>query len=130
MKPSIEQLARALHQSWAADTAFAAEEWSHENPARGQCVVSSLVIQKYLGGELVRYRFEAPDFKETHYCNQLRDGTVLDTTAAQYNAPVTLRVDPVDPGSFGSVRDKRLAETETRERYELLLSRVESHLQN
>jgi hypothetical protein len=128
MKPSIEALIKALQNSWSADTCFDASEWNADNPALGQCVVSSLVVQKYLGGELQRYRVTGDGVTDTHYCNILNDGTLLDTTASQYRQPMTFKVAPVDPKGFASIREKRLAEEETRSRYELLLSRVEQQL--
>ena len=128
MKPSIENLISALQQSWTAETALNASEWSEENPAHGQCVVSSLVVQKFLGGDLRRYRVSGDDIAETHYCNVLPDGTVLDTTVAQYLAPMTFTVATVALNGYASVREKRLADDDTRARYELLLSRVEAQL--
>ena len=128
MKPSVEELIKALQNSWAGDTSFDASEWNEASPARGQCVVSSLVVQKYLGGDLRRYRVTGDGVEETHYCNILPDGTVLDTTASQYDRPMSFRVEPVDLKGFESIREKRLAEYETRSRYELLLDRVEARL--
>jgi hypothetical protein len=129
MKPPIEKLIKALQSSWSAETCFDASEWSSTNPARGQCVVSSLVIQNYLGGELLRYRVSGGNINETHYCNILSGGTVLDTTASQYREPVILKVAPVNLKGFTSIREKRLAENETRKKYELLLGRVEAKLE-
>lgn len=127
-QPSFSQIISALQSSWAADTAFIAKEWSPDNPARGQCVVSSLVIQDYLGGDLGRYKVTADNLDEMHYYNVLPDGTILDTTGQQYNFPVTLQVLPVNFVGFASVREKRLSESETRQRYELLKSRVSTAL--
>ena len=76
MLVTIESLIQALQGSWSAKTCFEASEWSLDNPARGQCVASSLVIQEFLGGGLMRYRVTGRDFKETHYCNVLPDGTI------------------------------------------------------
>lgn len=125
---TLDALAEALRQSWSADTAYAASGWSGENPARGQCVVSSLVVQDYLGGDLVRYAVSGDGFEETHYVNQLADGTILDTTAAQYRVPVMLQQKPIDLGSYGTAREKRLADADTARRYALLRSRVKSYL--
>lgn len=98
-------------------------------PHAGQCVVSSLVVQKYLGGELRRYKVTGDGVAETHYCNILSDGTVLDTTASQYAQPMTFQVTPIDLKDFTSIREKRLSESGTRVRYELLLRRVEQQLE-
>lgn len=121
---------KALQSSWAKDTAFDPKEWSEGNKARGQCVVSSLVIQDYLGGDLVRYSVDEGDLHETHYANRLDSGVILDTTASQYTEPVTMRIKPVDLKGFSSVREKRLADNSTRKRYEILKARVDQLLAN
>jgi hypothetical protein len=129
MKPNREQLAQALHATWGSDTCVDTGEWTADNPARGQCVPSSLVVQDYEGGDLRRYEVTLPDGShEKHYCNVLQDGTEEDTTRVQYIGPISLRVDPVDLKGFGSVREKRLAEPVTRAKYELLRDRVAHHL--
>ena len=124
----MQMIFKALQSSWAKDTAFDPKEWSEGNKARGQCVVSSLVIQDYLGGDLVRYSVDEGDLHETHYANRLDSGVILDTTASQYTEPVTMRIKPVDLKGFSSVREKRLADNSTRKRYEILKARVENQL--
>ena len=121
----MQMIFKALQSSWAKDTAFDPKEWSESNKARGQCVVSSLVIQDYLGGDLVRYSVDEGDLHETHYANRLDSGVILDTTASQYTEPVTMRIKPVDLKDFSSVREKRLANNSTRKRYEILKARVD-----
>lgn len=129
-KPSIQQLTQALHSSWGADTCFDTSEWTEGNAARGQCTVSSLIVQDYFGGELLRYQVNEGDLSEKHYCNVLDDGTVIDTTGSQYKNPVNLRVKPVDLGEFTSVRNRCLSDENTKRRYELLKSRVVLVLDN
>lgn len=128
MKPTLQELSLALHASWRADTAYDSKEWNQKNKARGQCVVSSLVIQDYLGGELIRFEVNEGELHETHYMNQLPDGTVIDTTASQYISPVTMRRKQIDAGKFASIRDKRLADESTAIRYKILKNRVEQYL--
>lgn len=92
------------------------------------CCIES-VIQDYFGGDLIRYAIEEDGFRETHYANRLDNGTIIDTTASQYVKPVTLRIRPVTLNGFSSVREKRLADTSTHTRYELLKKRVHHLLQ-
>jgi len=127
MKPSLQTIIDALQSAWSADTAYNPNDWSEENRARGQCVVSSLVIQDYLDGELLRYSVDEGDLHETHYVNRLDSGVIIDTTASQYKQPVNMRIKPINLGSFKSIREKRLADEFTRKRYEILKNRV-SHL--
>jgi hypothetical protein len=126
--PTVQNLAQALRASWAPDTAVAPEAYTPENPARGQCVVSSLVVQDYYGGDLRRYRTNYHGHQEMHYCNILPDGTILDTTGSQYQTPVTLEILPVDLKGFASVRQKRLNDSEIQHQYTLLKQRVERYL--
>jgi hypothetical protein len=128
VEPSFESLIIVLQQSWSAETAFDASDWSPENPARGQCVVSALVMQDYMGGDLQRFEVRGDDFAETHYTNLL-NSVVIDTTASQYNdLNVSLTPRPTNLKGFASVREKRLADDATRRRYELLSERVASIL--
>lgn len=124
MNPTLQELSAALHASWSADTAYDPEDWSRENNARGQCVVSSLVVQDYFGGDLLGYAVREDSLRETHYMNRLPDGTIVDTTASQYTSPVAMQLKTVNLGEFASVRDKRLADTSTQKRYEILKERV------
>lgn len=126
--PSLEQVIDALRHSWSYETTFDHPGWSEQNPARGQCQVSSLVMQDYFGGELRRYQVLGEGLDERHYCNVLDGGVVIDTTASQYTTPVQLTILPVELGEFASIRDKRLSDDETRGRYELLAQKVRTIL--
>lgn len=127
-KTNLQEIAAALRMSWAAETAFEETDWSEINRARGQCVVSSLVVQDYLGGELIRFAIDEGNLHETHYMNQLSDGTVVDTTASQYTVPVNMRRKPAVLRGFLSVREKLLADESTKTRYLLLKKKVDECL--
>jgi hypothetical protein len=125
---TLEQVISALRQSWSYETTFDHPGWSEQNPARGQCVISSLIMQDYFGGELRRYQVAGKGINERHYVNVLDGGIVIDTTASQYDIPVRLTILPVELGEFASIRDKRLSDDETRGRYELLAKKVRTIL--
>ncbi len=130
MEPDIQSIVQALQASWSADTDYEATHFDPTNPARGQCVVSSLVVQGLLGGELIRYHVSGAGYHEKHYANLLPNGSVLDTTFRQYQgAPVTLKIDPPVLKGHASMRAKWLSDAETRERYELLMKSVRSRLE-
>lgn len=123
-------LMSALKSSWSAETSYSSDEYEESNPARGQCVVSSLVVQDYLGGELARAKVCGDGIDEKHYFNTLPDGLVIDTTRSQYTKPVTMADSPVDfkLDGFESVRERLLADDDTRRRYELLKQKVQAKL--
>lgn len=126
----MDLIVEALRKSWGADTAYDANDWTTSNPARGQCVVSCLIIQDYFGGSLARYSVLGEGIDETHYVNKLSNGAYLDTTADQYNIPVTLELKPVAFDGYDSIREKRLSDEDTAVRYALLSERVKSHLKS
>jgi hypothetical protein len=127
---SLSDLIEALQKSWSATTSYESDEhWSSENPARGQCVVSSLVVQDYFGGNIVRYAVTGDGIDETHYFNVLENGTVIDTTRSQYESKKVSMVEkPIDlaKNSFNSVRQRCLADEETNYRYSILKERVKA----
>ena len=123
----LQKITQALHASWSQETSYGGAA-TIENPARGQCVVSSLVIQDYLGGDLRRVRVRGGGIDEKHYFNVLNDGMIIDTTGSQYaNMKVVFVPLPINRKDYVSVRDK-LFDDDTRRRYELLRQRVDKYL--
>ncbi len=131
MKPDISHITEALRASWSPETSTWGEDLPADNPARGQCAVSSLVVQDFLGGDLFRVRANGDGIDEKHYYNVLDDGTVIDTTREQYQGKVvSLTPAPVDlEGKYVSIREKVLDNEDTRKRYELLRQLVNDNLQ-
>ena len=123
MTIDIHTLITALKHSWSAETAYDTTDWSPQNPARGQCAVSSLVVQDYLGGELVRFASEFDGRKEKHYANII-EGALLDVTRSQFPDDAVLVVSHPDLGEFASLRERMLADEDTKRRYKLLKERV------
>ena len=80
---------RAIRGAWCAETSFiraTAPPWHPDNPARGQCGTTSLVVQDLLGGDLLVA--DVTDNGEpdgVHYWN--RFGTLdIDLTREQFGA--------------------------------------------
>lgn len=126
-KPSLIELLKALQHSWSSETS-SSTDWSPKNPARGQCVVSSLVLQDYLDGDFARFETIYNGARERHYANLLDGGVLLDATRSQYPAEQQLTRLPLNLKSYSSQRAKFLAEQSTKERYQLLKSKVERAL--
>lgn len=72
----IDTLLKALSESWSISTS---SKWSLENPAKGQCGVTSLVVQDLLGGEIVKTFTQ----EGWHFCNML-NGIRYDFTVSQF----------------------------------------------
>ena len=74
-----ERVRSALEKAWSLNTA---KQWSKENPANGQCNVTSAVIHDLFGGKVLRTRLET----FWHYYNQI-DGKRRDLTDSQFFRP-------------------------------------------
>ena len=82
--PTREQVFDAIRSSWSIDTCGTPELWTKQNPALGQCDVSSFVAWDYLGGDLVLAKvFIDGKHTEHHYWNRI-DGVDHDLTGQQY----------------------------------------------
>ena len=74
---TIEELLNLLFKSWSKESS---SKWSKENPANGQCGVTSLVVYDLLGGEIIKTKLE----DSWHFYNRI-DGAYYDFTESQFN---------------------------------------------
>ena len=84
---SVETLRPILRTAWGPDTCYpnVSAEWGPNNPARGQCGMTALVIQDLLAGDLILGEVHVDGAKVgNHYWNRLPDGTKVDLTADQF----------------------------------------------
>ena len=118
----LELLKRALRKSWKLDTCYPGDKikWRSKNPAVGQCAVTSLVLNDFLGGKIAYNR----QFK--HYWNILDNGDVIDLTKEQFNT-CDFPIDGITSRDY-LLNSERAREANTQERYALLKKRVEKLL--
>lgn len=76
-----DEVAAALLHSWSRATSYG---WRAENPARGQCNVTSLLLNELFGAEILKTPLPEGD----HFYNRL-GGERLDLTDNQFDAPIT-----------------------------------------
>ena len=109
---TIEQLKEKLlnvydkstvHYKWRS-------RWTKENPTCGQCVPTALLVQHYFGGDIYKHDIES------HYYNVI-DGEVVDLTKDQFAHPLDY--------TRGKKRQPILSQSKTKERFEILKSKVE-----
>ncbi len=116
---TFDSLRRALEASWGSDTSASPEKWSTENAAYGQCAVTALIVQDFLGGRLLRVEAFSKDEKVSHYYNELPDLKVVDLTRSQFPEGTLFS----DPG----YRERAYVESfaSTVKRYKILKGRVD-----
>ncbi|WBB53791.1 hypothetical protein [Verrucosispora sp. WMMD573] len=120
----LEVLRPILRASWGADTCdpHDLQDWRPDNPARGQCGVTALVVQELLGGDLILGEVFAQDAKiGHHYWNRLPDGQDVDLTADQFRQGEVIVGGQVQQRPPGAPR-------RCREQYETLRQRVLAEL--
>src|SRR5436190_24005415 len=82
---TLVELEQAIRESWSLDTSDDPDEWSPDNPARGQCDITSLVVHDLLGGELLAADvFLDGERVEAHMWNRLPSGLEVDLTREQF----------------------------------------------
>lgn len=109
-------MVEAIRRSWCKDTSSVPDAWSETNAARGQCAVTSLIVQDVLGGKLLRTVIQG----ESHYFNELDSGERLDLTLSQFDVHAIKGLEfTLEERS----REYVLSYPETVARYHLLLRR-------
>src|SRR3989344_3519027 len=81
-------LFQAISKSWTRETSADPEGWTPDNPAWGQCAVTALTVQDFLGGELVRLDLTGHGNPKvaamrSHYFNRIGEAE-LDISSSQF----------------------------------------------
>ena len=124
---TLAELEIALQKSWSRETSSLPEHWSPENPAVGQCAISSLIVNDYLGGKIVWAEVTMPDRQtSSHYFN-LIDGQEIDLTRSQFPAGSIIPAGVDKQKGFASTRDYMLSSDNTTRRYRMLKEKVKKY---
>jgi hypothetical protein len=115
---TLKELEIAFAAVWSRGTSADPESWSDHNPASGQCAVTALVIQDYLGGELRRGEAGAI----SHYWNLLPSGEEVDLTRHQFDEGIEIT------NIVPRTRNYLLSHAETATRYNELARAVGDRL--
>jgi hypothetical protein len=86
---TIPYFAQAIYPSWSRETSFDPAGWNEDNPAWGQCLVTSLVARDIFGGSIVKGFINEIE----HYWNFTAEWGDVDFTRGQFgDGPHSTRV--------------------------------------
>lgn len=128
-KVKLADLASALEKSWSLWTTADKLNWTERNRAWGQCAVTALVVQDFLGGSLLRVDLSKnPDPAisaiKSHYLN-LVNGDEIDLSKSQFDAISTYGwVRIIAPKPEERTREYLLSNEDTKARYRTLRLQV------
>jgi hypothetical protein len=124
---TLSQIEAAIRASWSLDTADEDDGWTPDNPSRGQCDVTTLVVHDLFGGEVLGADvFRDGERVEAHMWNRLPGGLEVDLTRDQFKNGETIGEPSVRqrPASFGADHPRY----HRYEAYLVLARRVEERL--
>ena len=112
----IDDIEKIIEMSWSKETCYptSCESWSSENRSLGQCAITALIVNDFMGGKIMRCMVD----DISHYYN-LINGEVIDYTAQQFKFVIPNY-------SLGEERSREylLSNEDTKKRYKLLLKNV------
>jgi len=124
---NLKELEKVLQKSWSRETSYIPEEWDVSNLAIGQCAVTALVVNDYLGGDIVWAEVILPNGqKVSHYFNFI-NGKEVDFTRSQFPKDTQIPKGIEKKKDFATPREFLLSNDNTRKRYELLKERVKNN---
>jgi hypothetical protein len=82
---TLSEIEDAIKASWSLDTAEEDDGWTPENPSRGQCDITTLLLHDIFGGEILAADvFRNGERIEAHMWNRLPGGLEVDLTRDQF----------------------------------------------
>lgn len=108
---TIMKLQEAFLKSWSKNSS---SKWTKDNPAKGQCGVTALVVNDLLGGQISKTLLD----EGWHFYNEI-NGVRYDFTVSQFNEQIRYMDIP-------SNREEALLDTNQKQ-YDFLIQSVKMH---
>ena len=114
----INEVCEIVSMSFSKDTCYPTlkDKWCEENKALGQCAITALVLNDFLGGKIMRCESEYG----SHYYNLIND-KIVDLTVSQFKTLPNYKT------GIERTREYLLSNEDTKNRYKLLLERVKEN---
>ena len=112
----LEELKKVIEVSWSKETCYPSiqDTWNKSNPSIGQCAITVLIVNDFLGGKIMRTMHGGI----SHYYN-LVNGKVIDLTVSQFEGQI-----PNYEIGEERTREYLLSSSDTLNRYKILLQNV------
>ncbi|MEK6888784.1 MAG: hypothetical protein AABW80_01615 [Nanoarchaeota archaeon] len=126
MNYSFEVVEEAIRASWSRETCNPLLQacWGERCKAQGQCLVTAIVIQNHLEGDILFCR------RLGHYWNNLPDGREVDLTREQFHSRRTKeRMKGVKVARGSLLFGVEATQCKIGERMNILQSKVQLYLQ-
>ncbi len=115
----IASLKKLLLLSWCAETAYG--KWHPRCPSLNQCAVTSLIVQDYFGGQLLRRKMTN---HSQHFLNRLPNGLEIDLAEDQLRF---IKAKPIFSETIVYSRSGLLRRFGVKKRYYLLKKLIEAN---
>lgn len=118
---NLDELEKIIKLSWSKETCYPNQKniWNKENPSLGQCAITALIINDFMGGKIMRCMCG----NISHYYNIINEA-IVDLTFEQFNGNIPDYVNGEE-----RTGDYILSNKDTKERYLLLLKNVKNNFQ-
>ena len=105
---TLAELETAIRSSWSQETSADPDEWTADNPSRGECDATAVVLRSYLGGEILVADILCDGRRvERHAWNRLPSGLTLDLARDQLRPDQELgRPSVEEPMLLGNARQR------------------------
>lgn len=113
----LSELEKIIKLSWTKETSYNNEEWTPTNPSLGQCAITALIVEDFMGGDIKRCLCG----NISHYYNFINN-EIIDLTKDQFNGII-----PDYLNSDVRTRDYILSNEFTKRRYLILLKNVKEN---
>jgi len=115
----IKELQRIIEMSWSKESSYSSSQqlWSCSNPSLGQCAVTALIVNDFMGGKIMRCMCG----NISHYYN-LINGNIVDFTASQFNGEIPDYINGQERS-----REYLLSNNDTKDRYLILLNNLKEN---
>lgn len=115
---TLEDLNKALQNSFTKDLCYkkVQDNWTEENKTLGMCAITSLVVNDYMKGEIVKIKVD----EISHYFNIINN-EIVDLTSSQFNKEIEHK-------NYQIVDRKTILTEDTIKRYQKLKKRVIKYL--